>query len=101
MALNQLYGLELKAMEIARLAQIVENRIAGAPCGIMDQVTTVAGTATQILSILCQPDKILERVSPPRKRQFCRYPYESPGGAQRVTLTAIQRIGGFYGIDYP
>ena len=70
MALNQLYGLELKAMEIARLAQIVENRIAGAPCGIMDQVTTVAGTATQILSILCQPDKILERVSPPANVSF-------------------------------
>ena len=70
MALNQLYGLELEAMEIARLAQIVENRIAGAPCGIMDQVTTVAGTAPQILSILCQPDKILERVSPPSNVSF-------------------------------
>ena len=70
MALNQLYNLELGAMEIARLAQIVENRVAGAPCGIMDQVTAVAGTSTKILSILCQPDKILEFVSCPLNVNF-------------------------------
>ena len=70
MALNQLYNLELDAMEIARLAQIVENRVAGAPCGIMDQVTAVAGTSTKILSILCQPDKILEFVSCPLNVSF-------------------------------
>ena len=70
MALNQLYNLELGAMEIARLAQIVENRVAGAPCGIMDQVTAVAGTSTKILSILCQPDKILEFISCPLNVSF-------------------------------
>ena len=55
MALNQLYNLELGMMEIARLAQTVENQIVGAPCGIMDQVTSVAGRSRKILSILCQP----------------------------------------------
>lgn len=64
-ALNQLYNLELDALEIARLAQIVENRVVGAPCGIMDQVTSVAGTQNKILSILCQPDKILEYIDCP------------------------------------
>ena len=70
MALNQLYNLELGAMEIARLAQIVENQVAGAPCGIMDQVTAVAGNSTKIISILCQPDKILEFVSCPLNVNF-------------------------------
>ena len=31
MAIDRLYGLELNAMEVARLAQIVENRIVGGP----------------------------------------------------------------------
>ena len=69
-ALNQLYDLKLEAMEIARLAQIVENRIVGAPCGIMDQVTSVLGTRNKILSILCQPDKILEFVACPPNVSF-------------------------------
>ena len=64
-ALNHLYDLKLKAMEIARLGQIVENRVVGAPCGIMDQVTSVLGTRNKILSILCQPDKILEFIERP------------------------------------
>ena len=69
-ALNQLYNLKLKAMEIARLAQIVENKIVGAPCGIMDQVTSAAGTQGKILSILCQPDHILEHVECPQNVSF-------------------------------
>ena len=68
--LNQLYDLKLDAMEIARLAQIVENRIVGAPCGIMDQITSVAGTRNKILSILCQPDQILELVECPSEVSF-------------------------------
>ena len=48
-ALNHLYNLELGPIEIARLAQTVENQIVGAPCGIMDQVTSVAGTSTKIV----------------------------------------------------
>ena len=64
-AINLLYNLKLDEIEIARLAQIVENRIVGAPCGIMDQVTVTAGRKNKILSILCQPDQILEYVDRP------------------------------------
>lgn len=69
-ALNILYDLNLDAIEIARLAQIVENRIVGAPCGIMDQLTSAAGIQGKILSILCQPDKILEHVDCPNNVSF-------------------------------
>ena len=69
-ALNQFYDLNLNVMEIARLAQIVENRIVGAPCGIMDQVTSAAGARNKILSILCQPDQILECVECPSEVSF-------------------------------
>ena len=97
MALNQLYNLELGAMEIARLAQIVENRVAGAPCGIMDQVTAVAGTSTKILSILCQPDKILEFVSSPLNVSFVGIHTK----VQRSTASTAYidtRIGAFMGL---
>ena len=77
-AINQLYNLELGQMEIARLAQIVENRIVGAPCGIMDQVTSVAGTAGKLLSILCQPDKILESLPCPSQVSFVGIDTKAP-----------------------
>ena len=97
MALNQLYSLELGAMEIARLAQIVENRIAGAPCGIMDQVTAVAGTSTKILSILCQPDKILEFVSCPTNVSFIGV-HTKVRRSTTSTAYIDTRIGAFMGL---
>lgn len=97
MAINQLYGLELDAMEIARLAQIVENRIVGAPCGIMDQVTAAAGTSTKILSILCQPDKILEFVSCPLNVSFVGI-YTKVRRSTTSTAYVDTRTGTFMGL---
>ncbi|MCY3721198.1 MAG: hypothetical protein OXG97_03150 [Candidatus Poribacteria bacterium] len=97
MAINQLYGLELDAMEIARLAQIVENRIVGAPCGIMDQVTAAAGTSTKILSILCQPDKILEFVSCPLNVSFVGI-YTRVRRSTTSTAYVDTRTGTFMGL---
>ena len=74
MAIDKLYGLKLSERDIAQVAQIVENRIVGAPCGIMDGVTSVSGKMGKILSIRCQPPtsltsevpyEILEGVSKP------------------------------------
>ena len=91
-ALNQFYDLNLDAMEIARLAQTVENRIVGAPCGIMDQVTCAAGTRNKILSILCQPDQILEFVECPSEVSFIgihtKAPRSTKSGAYINTRTA-------------
>ena len=97
MAINQLYGLELDAMEVARLAQIVENRIVGAPCGIMDQVTAAAGTSTKILSILCQPDKILEFVSCPLNVSFVGI-YTKVRRSTTSTAYVDTRTGTFMGL---
>ena len=43
------------AMQVASLCQQVENRVVGAPCGIMDQATSCAGEAGSLLCLLCQP----------------------------------------------
>jgi L-arabinokinase len=45
----------LDALEVASLCQQVENRVVGAPCGIMDQVTSCAGEAGTLLRMVCQP----------------------------------------------
>jgi len=52
-------------LEMARLAQQVENRIVGAPCGIMDQIASVFGLPGALLPILCRPDEVREPVPLP------------------------------------
>ncbi len=49
------YELEIAAKDLALLCQKVENLIAGAPCGVLDQMTSVCGEANQLLEMVCQP----------------------------------------------
>ena len=46
-------------MTLAAMCQQVENRVVGAPCGIMDQVTSCAGHAGTLLRMVCQPHDVL------------------------------------------
>jgi len=55
-AVNVAFDLDLECKELARLCQKVENLIAGAPCGIMDQMTSACGEENRLLELLCQPD---------------------------------------------
>lgn len=57
-ALVRLYGLNLTAVQLPTLCQRVENELAGAPCGLMDQLTCHLGRAGKILPILCRPDRV-------------------------------------------
>ena len=57
-ALNVAYDLQIPPEEIALLCQKTENLVAGAPCGIMDQMTSVCGEADRLLELLCQPAKL-------------------------------------------
>lgn len=52
-------ALTLEPKRLARLGQIVENHVVGAPCGLMDQLTVTLGEADALLVIRCQPDEIL------------------------------------------
>jgi L-arabinokinase len=45
----------LTPLTLAAMCQEVENTVAGAPCGIMDQVASCAGKAGQLLLLKCQP----------------------------------------------
>lgn len=59
------FGVEIGPREIALLCQQVENLIVGAPCGIMDQMTSACGEAHQLLSLVCQPAELLGSIKLP------------------------------------
>lgn len=46
------------AMRVAAMCQRVENHVVGAPCGIMDQVTSCYGRQDALLKLLCQPHDV-------------------------------------------
>ncbi|HPA45509.1 MAG TPA: GHMP kinase [bacterium] len=90
------YGLQMEGLKAARAAQIAENRVAGAPCGIMDQVTAVLGEDRALLALRCQPHTVEGTVSIPEGFRLVGIHSNvkhSVGGA-RYTDT---RIGAFMG----
>lgn len=61
------YGVELSPRETAFLCQKVENLVACAPCGVMDQMTAACGVRGQLLALLCQPGELKGMVELPRE----------------------------------
>ncbi|HLQ79066.1 MAG TPA: GHMP kinase, partial [Terriglobia bacterium] len=64
------FDFPVDAQEMAVLCQKVENLVAGAPCGIMDQMTAVCGEAGSLLSLLCQPAQLQSPVRVPETLEF-------------------------------
>ena len=64
-AIVDAYGAPVSGMRLASLCQLVENRVAGAPCGIMDQVTCTLGKQGALLELRCQPHDVLGWHAPP------------------------------------
>ena len=64
------FGLSIDPQELALLCQQVENLVVGAPCGIMDQMTSSLGEAGSLLMLLCQPAELLGTVAIPDDLEF-------------------------------
>jgi len=64
------YGVEMTGEEIATASQWAENHVAGAPCGIMDQMTSACGRRDRLLRLRCQPDIIEGHVEIPAGYRF-------------------------------
>ncbi|MEZ4866291.1 MAG: galactokinase family protein [Caldilineaceae bacterium] len=64
-AIAAAYDIAISARELAILCQKVENLVVGAPCGIMDQMSSACGAAHQLLALLCQPAEIQGLVTIP------------------------------------
>ena len=52
------YDVPIETRELALLCQRVENAVVGAPCGVMDQMTSACGEAHRLLALRCQPAEI-------------------------------------------
>jgi len=56
--------------ELAALCQRVENHTVGAPCGIMDQMTSACGRMDRLLQLRCQPGTIEGYLEVPSGHRF-------------------------------
>lgn len=64
------FDIDLSGLDLAVFCQKVENLVVGAPCGIMDQMTSSLGSADRLLSIRCQPTELLGNVGIPEDIAF-------------------------------
>lgn len=75
-ALGRLLDVPLEPLPLAVACQQVENHVVGAPCGVMDQVTSCMGRQGELLEILCQtggdglPAQVLGNVAVPAGYAF-------------------------------
>jgi galactokinase len=69
-AISAAFSIEIGPRDVAILCQKVENFVAGAPCGIMDQMTSVCGQADKLLALLCQPAEVKGFVAVPDQIRF-------------------------------
>lgn len=90
------FDIALEPRETALLCQKVENLVAGAPCGVMDQMTSVCGEANRLLALLCQPAELQASVSIPEEIGF----WGIDSGVRHAVTGADYgsvRIGAFMG----
>ncbi|CAA2980416.1 L-arabinokinase-like [Olea europaea subsp. europaea] len=95
-AIAAAHGLNISPRELALLCQMVENRIVGAPCGVMDQMTSACGEANKLLAMVCQPAEVLGLVDIPNHIRFWGIDSgirHSVGGGDYGSV----RIGAFMG----
>jgi L-arabinokinase len=57
-AITDAFGIAIAPRDIALLCQKAENLVAGAPCGVMDQMTCILGQERSLLALLCQPAEL-------------------------------------------
>ena len=95
-ALARLHGLDPDGAHLARLCQRAENEVVGAPCGLMDQMTSALGEAGSLFALHCVPDRVLDPV--PMAGGFAAWGIDSGvrhavGGADYGSV----RVGAFIG----
>lgn len=95
-AVTAAFNLEIPPQELARLCQKVENLIVGAPCGIMDQMTSACGKANELLALLCQPAILQEPVEIPEHLAFWGIDSGVAHSVSGADYTSV-RIGAFMG----
>jgi galactokinase len=62
--------LNISESRLAKLGQLAENLVVGAPCGIMDQITVASGRQGKLTHILCRPGSIMGEIDVPEGTAF-------------------------------
>ncbi len=96
-AIASVFGIGMDGLTLARLCQVVENRVVGAPCGIMDQVTSALGEAGRLLILKCQPHDLLGQAPLPdgcRVMGINSHVKHSVGGSRYTRV----RVAAFMGL---
>lgn len=86
----------LDATALALVCQKVENQVAGAPSGVMDPMTAVLGEAGHLLSLLCQPARVLGQVAVPDVLSFSGVDSGVRHAVSGADYRAV-RVGAFMG----
>jgi L-arabinokinase len=68
--LQNYLGLDISEINLAKLGQLAENLVVGAPCGIMDQITVTSGRQGKLTHILCRPGSIMREIEIPPDTAF-------------------------------
>jgi len=68
--LQNYLGLDISEINLAKLGQLAENLVVGAPCGIMDQITVTSGRQGKLTHILCRPGSIMREIEIPPGTAF-------------------------------
>lgn len=61
------FDLEIPGRDLGMLCQRVENLVAGAASGVMDQMTSACGEENQLLALVCQPAEVLGTIKLPQE----------------------------------
>ena len=96
-ALSEAAGIHPSDLTLAAWCQRVENTIVGAPCGIMDQVTSALGRQNALLALRCQPHDLLGNQQVPPGWRFVGIDSRvkhSVGGSHYTHA----RVGAFMGL---
>jgi galactokinase len=64
------FDIRMSGEALAAACQWAENHIAGAPCGIMDQMTSASGERDRLLRLCCQPATVEGHVAVPAGYRF-------------------------------
>ena len=90
------YRIDLDPREMAFLCQKVENLVACAPCGVMDQMTSACGEQDRLLALLCQPGELKGTVALPEELEVWGVDSgirHSVGGADYGTVRTAAFMG--------
>lgn len=90
------YQINIEPRELAFLCQRVENLVACAPCGVMDQMTSACGEQDKLLALLCQPGELQGAVGLPAKLEVWGVDSgirHSVGGADYGTVRTAAFMG--------